>query len=109
MADQDAQDINQMMSASADVVIKPPKKSKLLWVVLGCVVVGVGLGIVVYQQSLTPSVKPTPTPKTAVVTPKPLPSPSTIAAVPPRTNEVTAAANTVTFPKAGKIRIYRPQ
>jgi hypothetical protein len=38
MADQDAQDINQMMSATADVVTTTPKKSKFLWIVLGCVV-----------------------------------------------------------------------
>lgn len=104
MADQDAQDINQMMSASADAVVSPPKKSKFLWVVLGCVVVGVGLGVVVYQQSLTPSVKPTPTPRaTAVATPKPSPIPS---AVVPQTNVVAPVANTITFPKKGKVRIY---
>lgn len=102
MADQDAQDISQMMSASADSVVKPPKKSKFLWVVLGCIVVGVGLGVFVYQQSLKPAVKPSPTPRpTVVATPSPAPS-----AVTPQTNVVQPVANTLTFPKSGKLRIY---
>lgn len=103
MAEQDAQDINQMMSASADAVVSPPKKSKFLWVVLGCVVVGVGLGVVVYQQSLKSTVKPsvTPKPTTTAVKPTPIASP-----VLPQTNEVVPVANTITFSKAGKIRVY---
>jgi len=102
MADQDAQDINQMMSASADGVVKQPKKSKFLWVVLGCVVVGVGLGIFVYQQSLKPAPKPSATPR-PVVTPIPSPIPSPAK---PGVSEVVPVANTITFPKSGKIRVY---
>lgn len=104
MADQDAQDINQMMSASPDVVIKQPQKSKLLWVVLGCVVVGVGLGVVVYQQSLRPPTKTVPTPKPdVVVTPKPSPIPSVVK---PGVSEVTPVTSPITFPKSGKLRVY---
>lgn len=103
MADQDAQDINQMMSASSEAVIKPPKKSMFLWVVLGCVVVGVGLGIVVYQQSIEPApvVKTTPKPTpVGVTTPQPTP-------VVPQTNVVTQpVANTMTFPESGKLRVF---
>jgi hypothetical protein len=109
MAEQDAQDINQMMSATADVAVSAPKKSKFLWIVLGCIVVGVGLGVAVYQQSLKSSVKPTITPRPTVTTVKP--SPAAVASpiaspVLPGTNEVTPAANTITFSKAGKIRVY---
>lgn len=109
MADQDAQDINQMMSATPEVVAAP-KKSKFIWVVLGCVVMGIGLGVVVYQQSLKSNVKPTPTPKTvttkpstAPVVPPPVPLASPVA---PQTNVVTVASNTMTFPKKGKLRVY---
>ncbi len=104
MADQDAQDINQMMSATADSTVRPPKKSKFLWIVLGCVVVGVGLGVVVYQQSLKPAVKPSPTPRpttTTVVTPTPVPT-----AVTPGVSVVQPVANNITFPKKGKLRVY---
>lgn len=108
MADQDAQDINQMMSATSDVLVSKPKKSMFLWIVLGCVVVGVGMGIVVYQQSVKTVVKPSPTPRVAVVTtpkpsiiPSPLPSP-----IVPETNLITPVANTITFPEAGKIRVF---
>ncbi len=97
MAEQDAQDINQMMSASAPGVTSPPKKSKLLWIVLGCVVIGVGLGIVVYQQSI----KPTPTVRT---TPKPVTTPPPATA--PTVNAVFPEPNTVAFPKAGQLRVY---
>jgi len=104
MADQDAQDISQMMSATSDVQVGKPKKSMFLWVVLGCVVVGVGLGIVVYQQSVKTAVKPSPTPKVAVVpTVKPSPIPSPVV---PQTNLITPVANTVTFPESGKIRVF---
>lgn len=111
MADQDAQDINQMMSATSDVVIGKPKKSKFLWIVLGCVVVGVGLGVVVYQQSLAPTPSPTvkvtpkPTPLPTVsnpsLAPNPIPSP-----VVPETNVITQVANTMTFPETGKLRVF---
>lgn len=107
MAEQDAQDINQMMSATADVAVSAPKKSKFLWIVLGCVVVGVGLGVAVYQQSLKSTVKPTVTPKPTTTTVKPSPIASPVASpVTPQTNEVTPVANTITFSKAGKIRVY---
>ncbi|MFH2085211.1 MAG: hypothetical protein ABII21_00245 [bacterium] len=105
MADQDAQDIKQMMSGSTEVKVAAPKKSKLLWIVLGCVVVGVGLGIFVYQQSLTPSVKPSPTPKPVVTTVTPKPSPVASPVV-PAVSLVEAQPKTVAFPKAGKIRVY---
>ncbi len=110
MGDQDAQDINQMMSATSDVVIGKPKKSKFLWIVLGCVVVGVGLGVVVYQQSLStpaPTVKVTPKPTISQTTlaptlaPSPIPSP-----VVPETNVITQVANTMTFPETGKLRVF---
>jgi hypothetical protein len=98
MADQDAQDINQMMSRTNDVLIKPAKKSKFLWLVLGCVVIGVGLGIIVYQQSI--KTKPSVVVKTS---PKPLESPTT-----PTVNVVDKAmeSNVITFPIAGKVIIY---
>lgn len=111
MTAQDAQDIVQMNSLGNEVPVTSGEKKRggLLWVVLGCVVVGVGLGVFVYQQSLKPAIKPSPTPKTSVVKPSIAPVAS-IAPVPsavvPQTNEVSAAANTVTFPKKGKLRIY---
>ncbi len=107
MSGQDAADIVQMNSLSGEipVVSGGKKKSSLLWIVLGCVVVGVGLGVFVYQQSLAPAPKPSATPRaskapTASVTTV-VPSP-----VAPTTNEVAPAANTLTFPKKGKLRIY---
>lgn len=103
MADQDAQDINQMMSASPEVAVKAPRKSMFAWIVLGCVIMGVGLGVVVYQQSLAPAVKPSPTPKAIVPTPTPTPIPSPVL---PQTNTVTPVANTMTFPQTGKIRVF---
>jgi len=103
MAEQNAQDINQMMSATADMVVSAPKKSKFLWIVLGCVVVGVGLGVVVYQQSTK---APTPTPKSSV---KPVSTPQ-VNVVPspqsPTVSLVEAELNSVSFPKAGEIRVY---
>lgn len=106
MAEQDAKDINQMMSATSDVAVSAPKKSKFLWIVLGCVVVGVGLGVTVYQQSLKSTVKPSITPKPTTTT-KASPVASPIASpVVPQTNVVVPADNTITFTKAGKIRIF---
>lgn len=109
MTDQDAQDINQMMSGGVDTVLVAPKKSKLLWVVLGCVVVGVGLGVVVYQQSLKPPtpIKTTPRPTSSVtpVIPSPVPSP-TDNAVTPGVSVIQPASKVVTFPKAGTVQIY---
>ena len=106
MSVQDAQDIVQMNSLSGEIPIASggKKKSSLLWIVLGCVVVGVGLGVFVYQQSLSPAPKPSSTPKASrapVSSTLPIPSPAA-----PATNEVTPAANTLTFPKKGKLRIY---
>lgn len=102
MADQDAQDINQMMSATPDVAVAKPRKSKFLWIVLGCVVVGVGLGVVVYQQSVKPApvVKTTPRP-TVVVVPSPTEAPTA-----PDVNAVQPLSNTITFPKTGKLRVF---
>lgn len=104
MADQDAQDLTQMMSATGEVgVTKTPRKSKFIWIVLGCIVVGVGLGIVVYQQS-TKTVTPPPTIK---VTPAPLATPSPIGSpVTPGVSLVEPLPHTVSYPKAGKVRIY---
>ena len=105
MADQDAQDINQMMSARPEVAVAAPKKSRFLWVVLGCVVFGVGLGVMVYQQSI----KPKPTPSTTL---KPTPKASSTTAITPETNVVTPTGvtqplpNTMTFPESGKVRVY---
>ncbi len=108
MSAQDAVDIVQMNSLSGGIPVSGggKKKSGLLWIVLGCMIVGVGLGVFVYQQSLSTSSKPMPTPKASRA---PIASPSTIAPiapVPPTTNEVTTAGNTVNFPKKGKLRIY---
>lgn len=107
MSVQDAQDIVQINSLSGEIPIVSggKKKSGLLWIVLGCVVVGVGLGVVVYQQSLAPAPKPSATPKATKPAlpsaPPVVPSPIT-----PTTNEVTPVANTLTFPKKGKLRVY---
>lgn len=101
MVDQDAKDINQMMPQASDVVVAAPKKSKFLWIVLLCIVVGIGLGVFVYQQSLKPTV-PTRTPAPiATPTPSPLASP-----VVPEVSLVQPLPKTVSFPKAGEIRIY---
>ena len=107
MADQDAQDITQMSTGAADIPVSAgkPRKSYLLWIVLGCVVVGVGLGVFVYQRSLVPVAKPSPTPKTAVATPKPTVTPLA-SPVTPAVNVVNAQPKTVAFPKAGKLRVY---
>ena len=105
MADQDAQDIKKMMSASPEVAVKAPRKSMFVWIVLGCVIMGVGLGVVVYQQSLSPAINPSPTPRAVVATPAPVPSP-VATPVTPQTNVVTAVANTITFPQTGKLRVF---
>lgn len=109
MSEQDAQDITQMMSRTSDVAIAQPKKSKFIWVVLACVIVGVGLGVVVYQQSIkppAPTVKTTPKPTPATTAPTVAPTPPSLVPVPPQTNVVTPSSNAVTFPKAGKVRLY---
>lgn len=104
MADQDAKDINQMMSANAEVGVAAPKKSKFIWVVLACVILGVGLGVVVYQQSLQSTV-PTVTPRpTAVVSQTP--APTITPPVVPDVSVVVPVENKLTFPKQGKLRIY---
>lgn len=105
MEDQDAKDINQMMSAQAEIPLTTaPKKSKLLWVVLACVVVGVGLGVVVYQQSVKPlpvTSTPRPTPTAVTTIPSPVGSP-----VAPVVSQVTPITTGVDFPKAGKLRVF---
>ncbi len=81
MGEQDAKDINQMMAETSTTVVAPTqtKKSKFIWIVLGCVVIGVGLGIVVYQQSTAPKSTPKPSPRPVVVaSPTPKASPSVI-------------------------------
>lgn len=105
MEDQDAKDINQMMSAQPEVPLSvAPKKSRLLWVVLSCVVVGVGLGVVVYQQSIKPlPVTSTPRPTATAVTTIPSPVGS---AAPAGVNQVTPMTMGVDFPKAGKLRVF---
>lgn len=105
MSAQDASDIVQMGSLGSQIPVGGASKKKggLLWVVLGCVVVGVGLGIFVYQQSLAPA--PTPAPRASrapVASQAPvIPSPTA-----PATNVVSPVSNVVTFPKKGKLRIY---
>lgn len=107
MSEQDAQDLSQMMSSSPEVMIAAPKKLKFLWVVLACVALGVGLGVVVYQQSIKAPAAPVKQPPkattvaTPTATPAPVPSP-----VLPETNVVTELPNTMTFTKAGKIRVF---
>ena len=105
MSAQDAQDIAQMNNAKDEIPIasSSKKRSGLLWVVLGCVVVGVSLGIFVYRQSLKPAGGPSPSPKTAGSSPKTSPIAS---AVVPQVSEVNAEPKTITFPKAGKLRVY---
>jgi hypothetical protein len=76
----------------------------LLWVVLACMVVGVGLGIFVYQQSLAPApvVRTSPRPTVAApIVASPVASPTT-----PNVNVIQPASKIVTFPKAGTVRIY---
>ena len=103
MPDQDATDITQMMSApNPEIrVASRQKSSKLLWVVLGCVVVGVGLGVFVYQQSLAPQSTPNSTPS-----PIPVSSPAPSAQV-PNINAIdqTVESNTITFPQAGTVQV----
>lgn len=107
MSVQDAQDIVLMNSLSGEIPIASggKKKSSLLWIVLGCVVVGVGLGVFVYQQSLSPAPKPSTTPR-ASKAPVASVAPVVPSPVIPATNEVSPATNTITFSKKGKIRIY---
>ena len=102
MTDQDAKDINNMMSATSDVTVSSPKKSKFVWIILLCVAVGIALGIFVYQKSLQTTV-PSPTPRPAVVAPIPSPIPSPVI---PEVNLVQPEPKTVSFPKAGEIRVY---
>lgn len=103
MSVQDASDIVQMNSLTGEIPIASggKKKSNLLWIVLGCVVVGVGLGVFVYQQSLSPTPSATPRASRAPASVAPVASPAK-----PATNEVTPVANTMTFPKKGKIRVF---
>ncbi len=102
MSEQDAKDINQMMANTAEVAVGKPRKSKFGVMVVLCIVLGIGLGIFVYQKSLTPPAK------TPVAKPSPVSSP--LAAVPspvvPHISIVNAEPKTVDFPKAGKIRAY---
>lgn len=107
MEDQDAKDIKQMESQEVPeipVVAKPPKL-RLLWVVLACVVVGVVLGVVVYQQSTgsVPVATSTPRPAASAVTTVPSPVESPVV---PRINAVGPITTGVNFPKAGKLRVF---
>lgn len=75
MPDQDAEDITKMMPAGTTSLVDKPKKSKFIWVVLACVLVGTILGVIVYQQSIKPAPvvkKPSPRP-VATVQPSPTP------------------------------------
>ncbi len=103
MSGQDAADIVQMNSLSGEIPIANggKKKSSLLWIVLGCVVVGVGLGVFVYQQSLSP--KPTATPRASKAPASVVP---TATPAKPATNQVGPVSNVMSFPKKGKLRIY---
>lgn len=114
MIDQDAQDINQMMSANSEMVVKQPSKSKFIWVVLACVVVGVVSGILVYQQSTKPTtvIKSTPKPSSLATIPSPTPVVSPVESPTiPQISQVkdktkTKDTGAVAFPKAGKLRVY---
>jgi hypothetical protein len=101
MSSQDAVDIASMNSSQTGIPVTNGKRggSKLIWIVLACVVLGVTLGVVVYQQSLAPVTKPSPTPRVAVGSPL-------ASAAPVGVNEVLPAPKTVTFPKAGQLRAY---
>lgn len=94
--------IGESRVSKTSSVIAAPKKSKLWLVVLLCVVVGVGLGVFVYQKSIapspSPSVRPTATP---AATPAPVPSP-----VVPEISAVTPQSNSIVFPKAGEVRVF---
>lgn len=95
-------------ASSQTIEAAPPRKSKLWLVVTLCVVLGVGLGIFVYQQSIAPATK-TPTKPTASKAPipspvaSPLPSPSPAV---PEVSQVTPQSNVVTMPKTGEVRVY---
>lgn len=97
--------IGESRESKAIPKIKPKKKGSKLWlVVLLCVVLGVGLGVFVYQQSVAPPTKPVMTPQPTIAPrPSPIPSPTV---TPPEISQVTPQSNTVSFPKAGEIRIY---
>ena len=85
MTDQGSRDIAQMNQATQGVPVGEGKKKgrSLFCIVLGCVVVGVGMGIFVYQQSVQPAKKtasasPKPSVKTVVASPAPIKSPTTV-------------------------------
>ena len=97
-------------SAQSRAIPKIKKKrksgSKLWMIVVGCVVVGVGLGVVVYQQSIapTPKSKTTPRPTVAALpSPVAIPSPSV---APVSVSQVTPQSNVIAYPKAGEVRVY---
>lgn len=78
--------------------------SKLWMIVLACIVVGVGLGVVVYNRSIAPAPKPRTTPRpTVAALPSPIPSPT---AAPVSVSQVTPQSNTIAYPKAGEVRVY---
>lgn len=85
-------------SVAAAAAGQAPKKSKLWIVVLLCVLVGVGAGVVVYQQSIVPTPRVSPRPS---VQPTPTPTPTT-----PQVSQVTPQSNQITMPKAGEVRVY---
>lgn len=99
--------IGESAQSKAIPKIKKKRKGSKLWmIVVGCVVVGVGLGVVVYQQSVAPVPKPKTTPRpivTALPSPVAIPSPSI---APIGVSQVTPQSNTIAYPKAGEVRVY---
>lgn len=99
--------IGESAESKAIPKIKKKRKGSKLWViVLACVVVGVGLGVAVYQQSIAPSSKPKTTPRPTVAalpSPVAIPSPSV---APISVSQVTPQGNTISYPKAGEVRVY---
>mgnify|MGYP006427165851 CR=1 FL=1 len=99
--------IGESAESKAIPKIKKQKKGSKLWmIVLACVVVGVGLGVVVYQQSIAPAPKPSTTPRPTVAalpSPVAIPSPSI---APISVSQVTPSGNEISYPKAGEVRVY---
>lgn len=95
--------IGESETSRSTPVLAKPKKSKLWIVVLLCVVVGIALGVFVYQQSIAPTPTPSSRPTAAPAIPTPTANPSPVA---PEVSAVTPQSNTIVFPKAGDVRVY---
>ncbi len=107
MSEKDAQDLNQMMSSrNSEMPTIQSGKSKLGWIVLGCIVVGVGLGVVVYQQSIEESPKPAVKTGSTTTEKKPVVTPPVASPIAPQTLVVNPTNTPITFPKNGKLRVF---